>query len=384
MRNPDVRPLRGRLISSLTVAVLGLMASTAPRAVAWPLTQPTPAAAPDPAATAGAPDAAAPAMTTAPTEAPGAAAPADPGAPPATVSLRDEELSRLATTEDLAQVIPVTGAVVPRGRGIAEDFIVMPSGVDVGARLRLITADDALGAGKLKLTDLVLFDVTAAWAFARRFQLDLRLSVLPKQPSTTDEEVFQGGALAVRRELTPRLGLAVAGAVAPLLGLDGLAFGTSAALLHKRRLNEVVAFSLSGGATAQFFRPSSGFDDDPPFLVEGTGHLELQVRVPNGFWGGWLGAGYSLPIADDGADPVSGMALDPQPRLDLTIGTGVQLSRHWDLSFDASIFDRGDLTAPATRLPILDGGFDQLQLAISLTRRVELKKAEGSQPMILE
>lgn len=370
------------LISSIAACVIGLLSGLSPQpASAWPLTQPAPAVAPASPATSDAPAGAAAAPDAAPT--PTAPPSADPPTAPPVVELSNEQLAQ-ADVESSLQVVALSGGVAPRGRGIAEDFLVLPSGLDVGARLRLITAEDALGSGKLKLTDLVLFDVTAAWAFARRFQLDLRLSVLPKQPSITDEEVFQGAALAVRRELTARVGLAVSGSVAPLLGLDGLAFGGGASIFHKRRLNEVVAFSFTGGAGAQFFRPSSGVDDDPPYLLEGTGHFELQVRVPDGFWGGWLGAGYSLPIAEDGLDPVSGMALDPQPRLDLSIGTGVQLSKRWDLSFDASILDRGDLAEPATRLPILDGGFDQIQLAISLTRRVELKKRETSRPMMLE
>ncbi|MEO7729917.1 MAG: hypothetical protein ABIY55_03015, partial [Kofleriaceae bacterium] len=88
-----------------------------------------------------------------------------------------------------------------------------------------------------------------------------------------------------------------------------------------------------------------------------------------------------------GHDPVSGMALDPRPRLDLSIGNAVQLSDHWDLSVELSILDRGDRGAPATRLPVLDGGFDQIQLSVGITRRLELstrsRDARGiASPMI--
>jgi hypothetical protein len=67
------------------------------------------------------------------------------------------------------------------------------------------------------------------------------------------------------------------------------------------------------------------------------------------------------------------MALDPQPRLDLDIGTAVQLSADWDLSADLVILDRGDLSNPATRLPVLDGGFDQVQFIIGVSRRIRSK-----------
>jgi hypothetical protein len=36
---------------------------------------------------------------------------------------------------------------------------VLPSGLDVGARLRAVIADGGLGPGTLKLTDLALFDL---------------------------------------------------------------------------------------------------------------------------------------------------------------------------------------------------------------------------------
>jgi len=39
-----------------------------------------------------------------------------------------------------------------------------------------------------------------------------------------------------------------------------------------------------------------------------------------------MSVGYALPVAHHGHDPVSGMALEPQPRLDLSIGNAVHLS----------------------------------------------------------
>jgi hypothetical protein len=98
----------------------------------------------------------------------------------------------------------------------------------------------------------------------------------------------------------------------------------------------------------------------------------VLVRIPNGVWGGWMGAGYAVPVYHRGHDPISGMPLDPQPRLDLDIGNAVQPADQWDLAVDLSIIDRGDLAMAATRLPILDGGFDQIQLMVGISRRIEL------------
>lgn len=85
-----------------------------------------------------------------------------------------------------------------------------------------------------------------------------------------------------------------------------------------------------------------------------------------------MGIGYALPAFHRGHDPVSGADLDPQPRLDLNLGNAVQLSDHWDLSIELTIIDRGDRAIPATHLPILDGGFDQIQLSVGVSRRIEL------------
>jgi hypothetical protein len=35
------------------------------------------------------------------------------------------------------------------------------------------------------------------------------------------------------------------------------------------------------------------------------------------------------------------------------------------------VIDRGDIANPATRLPILDGGFDQKQIMFGVTRHID-------------
>ena len=256
-------------------------------------------------------------------------------------------------------------------RGTAEEFLVLPEGADVGGRLRTITADDGLGPGPIKLTDLALFEVDAAWAVARHYELDGSASVLAKQPSTTSEPIFQGGSLALRRDLVTRTAVAVSGSAAPLVGMNGLALGGAALVTHKHRLNDLVTFALAGGGNVTFIRATSA--PDRPYLVEAAGHAAVLVHVMR-IWGGWAGVGYALPVVHGGRDPVGGMPLDPQPRLDLDLGTAVQLADDWDLSVTLAIVDRGDLGAPATRLPILDGGFDQIQFTVAVSRRLTLGK----------
>ena len=264
----------------------------------------------------------------------------------------------------------VAGVETGSYRSTGEEFLVLPDGLDAGARLRVITADGGLGPSALKFTDLALFDVSAQWAIAKHYELDIALSVLPKQPSATHENVFQGGSLAIRRDVAARTAIAISGSAAPLVGIDGVMFGGALFVTHKHRLNEIVTFALAGGASSTFLRPAG--TSERPLIIEGAGSIAVLARVPNGVWGGWMSAGYAVPAYRRGNDPISGMRLDPQPRLDLTIGNAVQLADRWDLSVELSIIDRGDLAAPATRLPILDGGFDQIQLMFGISRRFDL------------
>jgi hypothetical protein len=324
-----------------------------------------------------------------PAPGPEAAAPDD-----NTVIVIDQHGTHTMTTQGLTsanEVILTSGSA----RGTAEEFLVLPTGLDVGGRLRTVTASDSAGIERIKLTDLALFDLHAEWAFRRHYELDVAVSVVPKQPAAMNAPVFQGGSLAVRRDLIERTAIAVSGSATPLLGLDGVAFGGAAFVMHKHRLNEFVTFAFAGGANAVLVRATRAAEmapgiattaNDRPFLIEGAGHVGVLVRA-DGHWGGWASVGYALPAYHRGRDPVSGMAIDPPPRLDLHIGNAVRLARRWDLTVELSILDRGDLDAPATRLPLLDGGFDQIQFIVGVNRRLELKNHESrsdgvSDPMI--
>ncbi len=311
----------------------------------------------------------------------------DPSAPPASVP------SEPTPAEAIEAAAPVEPTVEPTveldvsrtagsARGAAEEFLVLPDGAEVGGRLRAITADGGLGGGRLKLTDVALLDVHAQWAMARQFELDGAITVLPKQPGTTHEHVLQGGSLAIRRQLMTRTAIALSGSASALQGIPGMALDGAAAVLHKHRLNEIVTFSLEGGVASTQVRATGA--PDHPSLIEAAGHAAVLVRVPNGIWGGWMGAGYAVPIYHRGHDPVGLMPLDPQPRLDLQLGTAVQLAPRWDLMLELSLLDRGELSDPATRLPILDGGFDQIQLTVGVSRRLDLSRSSHRDPLRME
>jgi hypothetical protein len=52
------------------------------------------------------------------------------------------------------------------------------------------------------------------------------------------------------------------------------------------------------------------------------------------------------------------------------MGTVLSLVKDWDIYADFAVIDRGDINNPATRLPILDGGFDQRQIIFGVTRHI--------------
>ena len=49
------------------------------------------------------------------------------------------------------------------------------------------------------------------------------------------------------------------------------------------------------------------------------------------------------------------------------------MTNKWDMFAAFTIVDRGDLSRAQTLLPMLDGGFDQKQFILGLSRRLDLK-----------
>src|SRR5207237_1776908 len=90
---------------------------------------------------------------------------------------------RIARADDSSEPVHRTPlswddiVVSSRHRDVAEAYLVQPSGIDVGVQLRSINADGGLGTGRLRLTDLAVFDVHAQWAIAEHYELDGAVTV---------------------------------------------------------------------------------------------------------------------------------------------------------------------------------------------------------------
>ena len=269
---------------------------------------------------------------------------------------------------DEAETISVTGGASVRG--VAQDYLVMPSGGELGAQMRFITADGVLGDQPLRFTDLALFGLSARYSIFSKLELSANVDLLPKQPSYTDEKPWQSVGAGLRSPLGRHVALSVTGAGGHLMAHEGMWTREAMTLEWKKPIHELVAFDVQAGV--------DGLGLQAPHTSNSAFLTELGVSTSALFsldrkWGAWGGISYAVPVQHSGHDPTTGLAIDPQPRLDFHAGTVLSLVKEWDLYADFAVIDRGDLGNPATRLPILDGGFDQKQIVFGVVRHIEGK-----------
>ena len=268
---------------------------------------------------------------------------------------------------DAAETINVSAGSY---RGVAEDYLVMPSGGELGAQMRFITADSMAGAGPLKFTDLALFGVSGRYSVFRKLELSAQVDLLPKQPSTTDEKPWQSVGAGLRSPLGQHVALALSGAGGHLLAHEGMWTREALTLEWKKPIEqEFLSFDVRAGVDGLGLQAPN--TRDSAFLTEVGVATSALFRIPDGKWGAWGGISYAVPVQHRGNDPTTGLAIDPQPRLDFHAGTVLSLVKEWDLYADFAVIDRGDASRPGTRLPILDGGFDQKQIVFGVIRHIE-------------
>ncbi len=271
-----------------------------------------------------------------------------------------------------SEAVTVSGSY----RGVAQDYLVAPEGGEITGQMKFVTADAVLGDAPLKFTDLGLFGIGGRWSLFSKLELAASADFLVKQPSYTDEKPWQSVAFALRSPLGKRVALAVSGGGGHLLGHSGMWTREAMMVEWKKPIccdsENIAAFDIQGGVDGLgLSAPGGGMN---AFLTEVSTQTAVQFREPTGHWGGWLGIAYAVPVQHSGSDPTTGLAIDPQPRLDFHLGTVLSLEHTWDLFADFAVVDRGDLQNPATRLPILDGGFDQKQIVFGVTRHIDAPK----------
>ncbi len=246
-------------------------------------------------------------------------------------------------------------------------------GWELGASLDFMTSDPSLGGEELKFTDIVLFRVHGLVAIGKRFELFAGSDVLAKQPSYTNEKIWQGGLLGMRVRLSRDFSVYMRGQSGPILNKDGYWFGGDTALQYRRDLAEETLFWESdlGGTYTQLLydQPTRR----PFWLTELMAKTGIAVRDKRGAVATWLTFSFHFPLVGrpevDRPDSLSGLALDPQTRVGVAMGLLLGVTKTLDLFLEGTILDRGDLEDPQTTLPILNGGFDQTRLVFGFNRR---------------
>lgn len=252
------------------------------------------------------------------------------------------------------------------------NHIIMPSGqLEVAGEMAFVTADPWLGHSAIRFTDLGLFRARARRAFSRRLELFLGTELLAKQPADVSEPVWQGAHGGLRLAFSKVFAAELGGGGGPLLAHAGAWWVLSPSLLAKVRIGEYVRFAAHAGDTFTVLerKPRAGW------LEELGAGGEVQWGDEHGSL--WLGVDYAVPVGwgPRSSGRLQPGELDPRVRVGLSFG-GVLSVGHtgWDVYATYSIIDRGELNAPATTLPILDGGFDQRQTIFGVEHRFGVKK----------
>jgi hypothetical protein len=242
---------------------------------------------------------------------------------------------------------------------------------EVGSSLNFITSAASLGGEKLAFTDVVLLRLHALMSLGR-YDLFMGSDILPKQPSYTDELVWQGALAGMRTTLGDSMAAWIRGQGGPQLGRNGYWLNAEGAVQYRLALQRELFFETSlGWSHSQL---SFKQEVDRLFFVEEVfTRVGLALRDPrHGKFAAWLTFDYYLPVISgpdsDDADPISGGFLDPQPRVNMHLGALGAVTDNVDLFVEYSILDRGDLDNAATTLPVLHRGFDQKQIVFGFMR----------------
>jgi hypothetical protein len=258
--------------------------------------------------------------------------------------------------------------MVESPRSMANDWIIPERGWTLGAALAYETSGGgdtaAIAKHGLAFTDVALLRLAMRAVVHHRVEVYGGLDLLPKQPSYTNELVFQGAHLGALVALPHHLAFDVRADESALLEHTGQAGGARAGLTGRRIVHEILAYEGEVAASYTVLR----FDEAPrAWLAEVSASGSIVFRAPEGAAAAWVGFAFAFPVAHGGALPGVG-PMDPQVRSDVRIGAVVSLVKLWDVYAEYAVLDRGDYSAPRTMLPILDGGFDQQQLTIGIVR----------------
>jgi hypothetical protein len=263
----------------------------------------------------------------------------------------------------MAESVSVTGSG-GSARSMANDWLIPQRGYQLGAALTYVTSDAGFGDRGLKFSDVAFLRLDARVAVKGKVEIFGGLDLLPKQPTFTDEQIFEGAHVGARIPIKKWLAADVRLDEGSLMNGAGLYGGARAGLFARKILHDSLVFQGTLGGAWAPMRFDAG---NNAWFAEVQASGDIVFRLPEGWAAFWVGFGFAFPVAHKGSIPDVG-GLDPQVRSDLRVGTVYSVVKSWDVFVEYAIIDRGDASAPRTVLPVLDGGFDQRQLTIGIAR----------------
>lgn len=279
----------------------------------------------------------------------------------------------------LAQVdqAPTTAVEMSMGdgdyRAKTEDWMIAPGGHgSVGGGFSFMTADGDLGqlvdGPRFKFTDVVFLGLQTRYSLGGIAELSLATTLLPKQPSYTDELVWQSAALGVRVGLTEKILASMHFSGGPTLGDSGGWAGAQLGLGWRYKLDDFMILDggFHGKGTALFI------NEEAPWFAEVMANAQIVLPAP-GIAAAWVGIEFAFPVA---SNDTSNFPMDPQTRVNVLLGGVLSFVENWDVYTTVAVIDRGDLVNVETNLPILDGGFDQVQFTLGITHRFGSERDE--------
>jgi hypothetical protein len=310
-------------------------------------------------------------------------APAAPEAPAPTAPPPAEPVAAPPTPSVRTAVIPADGAAVTTGenfiarisvRESSQNTVLLPKGaIEIGGEMTFLTSSLAPeGGDSLDFTDVGLLMLNARYSFGP-VEIAATTDFLVKQPSFMDEWVPQSGSLTTRVALGLQQALAIQFEGGPLLRDLGIWESAQLSIQAKRDVHRTIVFegALGGNFTHINFDRATQREFWFSEVVVG---LKTILRTPFPAFAAWVTADLAIPVAGspdrDSPDP-SGF-LDPQTRLNFSVGAAYLLAEQWNLYASLAVIDRGDEENPESMLPILRGGFDQQHLTFGVQYRWEL------------
>ena len=252
-------------------------------------------------------------------------------------------------------------------------------GWEIGASLNFLTSEPSITDTALKFTDVALLRTHVRISLAAKYELFAGTDVLIKQPSTTDELIWQGSLAGARMRIRDRWAVFGRAELGPQLARAGSWLACHGGVQYRYPLHKILFIETALGATYTrlLFDAPTGRRF---WLTEVSSQVGIALRDPQAHFGTWLSFDFFFPTASspdrDNPDPRTGGVLDPQTRVNFRLGGLIAVAERVDLFVEWSILDRGDLAAASTTLPVLNAGFDQEQILFGFMRRFDRQPAK--------